>query len=173
MTYPVVHRAAALDLAFAPRRCRLRTSGARRSTRISPRGSARRRSGMAACWWRTIRSSPGRALRQLLRDRFASYLAWRDWGFPDPDVFSAPVIGALRCSDGAFILGEMSGHTANAGRIYFPAGNARSRRYPRWRGPISPATIAREVEEETGLTPARLSRRARTGIAWVGEGSLR
>src|ERR1700724_1413793 len=53
---------------------------------------------------------------------FASFLAWRDWGFPDTGVFNGFGMGALRCSDGAFVLGEMADHTANAGRIYFPAG---------------------------------------------------
>ncbi len=53
---------------------------------------------------------------------FASFLAWRDWGFPDRSVFNGFGMGALRCSDGAFVLGEMGQHTANAGRIYFPSG---------------------------------------------------
>ena len=58
---------------------------------------------------------------------FASFLAWRDWGFPDNSVFNGFGMGALRGSDGAFVLGEMAAHTANAGRIYFPSGHARSR----------------------------------------------
>ena len=53
---------------------------------------------------------------------FASFLAWRDWGFADKSVFNGFGMGALRGSDGAFVLGEMAAHTANAGRIYFPAG---------------------------------------------------
>ena len=53
---------------------------------------------------------------------FASFLAWRDWGFPDKEVFNGFGVGALRSSDGAFVLGEMGQHTANPGRIYFPSG---------------------------------------------------
>src|SRR3954452_24681368 len=53
---------------------------------------------------------------------FASFLAWRDWGFPGGGVFNGFGMGALRCSDGAFVLGEMGDHTANAGRVYFPSG---------------------------------------------------
>src|ERR1700758_2964274 len=46
---------------------------------------------------------------------FASVLAWRDWGFPDKGVFNGFGMGALRASDGAFVLGVMGEHTANAG----------------------------------------------------------
>ena len=83
---------------------------------------------------------------------FASFLAWRDWGFPDPDVFNGFGMGALRASDGAFVMGEMSHHTANAGRIYFPSGtpdldDVRD-------GTLDiPGSVAREIEEETGLLP--------------------
>src|SRR5579863_5444436 len=51
---------------------------------------------------------------------FADMLAWRDWGFPDREVFNGFGMGALRCTDGAFVLGEMAADTSNAGRIYFP-----------------------------------------------------
>jgi len=81
---------------------------------------------------------------------FASFLAWRDWGFPDRDVFNGFGMGALRSSDGAFVLGEMAQHTANAGRIYFPCGtpdpdDVRD-------GAVDVAgSVAREIFEETGL----------------------
>src|SRR3954469_7578782 len=52
---------------------------------------------------------------------FAGFLAWRDWGFPDKEVFNGFGMGALRCADGAFVLGVMGDHTANGGRIYFPS----------------------------------------------------
>jgi 8-oxo-dGTP pyrophosphatase MutT (NUDIX family) len=84
---------------------------------------------------------------------FASFLAWRDWGFPDREVFNGFGAGALRCADGAFVLGEMAQHTSNAGRIYFPSGTPDL-------DDISGATVdmagsvTREVAEETGLTSA-------------------
>jgi 8-oxo-dGTP pyrophosphatase MutT (NUDIX family) len=84
---------------------------------------------------------------------FASFLAWRDWGCPDKDVFNGFGMGALRCSDGAFILGEMGQHTANAGRIYFPSGTPDLDDIRE--GAVDMAgSVTREVEEETGLTPA-------------------
>src|SRR6516165_3411088 len=84
---------------------------------------------------------------------FASLLAWRDWGFPDSDVFNGFGMGALRCTDGAFVLGEMAGHTANAGRIYFPAGTPDLDDLKGGAVDIA-GSVVREVEEETGLTPA-------------------
>lgn len=84
---------------------------------------------------------------------FASFLAWRDWGFPDTSVFNGFGMGALRGSDGVFVLGEMAASTANVGRIYFPSGtpdldDVRD-------GTLDIAgSIVREVEEETGLTPS-------------------
>ena len=82
---------------------------------------------------------------------FASFLAWRDWGFPDRAVFDGFGMGALRASDGAFVMGEMAQHTANAGRIYFPSGTPDL-------GDVTdgvldiPGSVIRELEEETGLT---------------------
>jgi 8-oxo-dGTP pyrophosphatase MutT (NUDIX family) len=87
---------------------------------------------------------------------FASFLAWRDWGFADKSVFNGFGMGALRCSDGAFVLGEMAAHTANAGRIYFPAGTPDLDDLRDAAVDIA-GSVARETEEETGLTPADYS----------------
>jgi 8-oxo-dGTP pyrophosphatase MutT (NUDIX family) len=84
---------------------------------------------------------------------FASFLAWRDWGFPDSDIFNGFGMGALLSSDGAFVLGEMGGHTANAGRIYFPSGTPDLDDIRDGRVDIE-GSVARELEEETGLTAA-------------------
>jgi 8-oxo-dGTP pyrophosphatase MutT (NUDIX family) len=84
---------------------------------------------------------------------FASFLAWRDWGFPDNSVFNGFGMGALRGNDGAFVLGEMAGHTANAGRIYFPSGTPDLDDLRNGMVDIA-GSVAREVEEETGLTAA-------------------
>ena len=86
---------------------------------------------------------------------FASMLAWRDWGFPDPVVKNCFAMGALRASDGAFVLGVMAAHTANAGWIYFPAGvpdlsDVDGPRVDLGRG------LMREISEEPGLSAAEL-----------------
>ena len=84
---------------------------------------------------------------------FASFLAWRDWGFPDTAVFNGFGMGALRCADGAFVMGEMAPHTANAGRVYFPAGTPDPDDILGGHVDIA-GSVIREIEEETGLTPA-------------------
>jgi len=83
---------------------------------------------------------------------FASFLAWRDWGFPDASVFNGFGMGALCCADGAFVLGEMGQHTSNAGRIYFPSGTPDLDDIRDGTLDIS-GSVTRELEEETGLSP--------------------
>ena len=84
---------------------------------------------------------------------FASFLAWRDWKFPDQEIFDVFGMGALLGSDGAFVLGEMGAQNATAGRIYFPSGTPDLSDVRDGKVDIA-ASVAREVEEETGLTPA-------------------
>jgi 8-oxo-dGTP pyrophosphatase MutT (NUDIX family) len=87
---------------------------------------------------------------------FAEFLAWRDWNFPDPAVVNCFAMGALRASDGAYLLGVMSNHTANPGRIYFPAGTPDPDDV---RGETVDllGNVMREIAEETGLTAADFS----------------
>lgn len=92
---------------------------------------------------------------------FASFLAWRDWGFPDKAVFNGFGMGALRASDGAFVMGVMGPHTANAGRIYFPSGTPDPDDVRDGRLDI-PGSVIRELEEETGL----IARDYRTEAHW-------
>jgi 8-oxo-dGTP pyrophosphatase MutT (NUDIX family) len=81
---------------------------------------------------------------------FASMLAWRQWDFPDRQVRNCFAMGALRGSDGAFVLGVMAAHTANAGWIYFPAGVPDLSDVDGSRIDLG-KNLAREMDEETGL----------------------
>jgi 8-oxo-dGTP pyrophosphatase MutT (NUDIX family) len=83
---------------------------------------------------------------------YASFIAWRDWGFPDPTVRNCFSLGALRGVDGGFLLGVMSSHTLNAGKIYFPAGTPDPADIAEGMVDLA-GSIRREVAEETGLDP--------------------
>ena len=97
--------------------------------------------------------SGGRFSASYFEADFASFLAWRDWGFADKSVFNGFGMGALRSNDGAFVLGEMGRHTSNAGRIYFPSGTPDPDDISGGAVDIS-GSVVREVAEETGLTAA-------------------
>jgi 8-oxo-dGTP pyrophosphatase MutT (NUDIX family) len=85
-----------------------------------------------------------------LETDFASFIAWRDWGFPDQAVRNCFAMAALRSTDGAFLLGIMGNHTATAGQVYFAAGTPDP-------NDIAGETVdlergvMRELTEETGL----------------------
>lgn len=86
---------------------------------------------------------------------FASFLAWHAWGWPDTDVVNCFAQGALRSADGAFLMGQMGQHTANAGQIYFPSGTPDLSDIVGDNVDLD-GSVWREVGEETGLTPGDL-----------------
>jgi 8-oxo-dGTP pyrophosphatase MutT (NUDIX family) len=86
-----------------------------------------------------------------LETNFADFLAWRDVGFPDRSMRNCVSAAALRTADNAFILGRMGHHTANAGKVYFPAGTPDP-------GDVRPdgtvdlqGSMMRELTEEVGV----------------------
>jgi hypothetical protein len=90
-----------------------------------------------------------------LKTDYASFLSWMDWGHPDTATRDSFSQGALRSADGAYLLGVMGPHTANAGKIYFPAGTPDPSDVKGDKVDLT-ASVWREVEEETGLTAADL-----------------
>jgi 8-oxo-dGTP pyrophosphatase MutT (NUDIX family) len=98
----------------------------------------------------------------FLETDFASFVAWRDWGFPDTDVLNCFAMGALRASDGAYLLGVMGPQTVNAGKIYFPAGVPDRDDIVGDRVDLA-RNVRREMAEETGLGPDDY----RAGDHWV------
>jgi 8-oxo-dGTP pyrophosphatase MutT (NUDIX family) len=96
----------------------------------------------------------GTTLRgSCLQTDFASFMAWRDWGYPDPTMRNCFAHAALTAADGAFLLGEMGPHTANPGSIYFPGGTPDPSDLNDGRVDLE-ANLRRELTEETGLTAA-------------------
>lgn len=86
---------------------------------------------------------------------FASFLAWRDFGFPDATVRNGFALAALQGSDGGYVLGVMGAGTMNAGKIYFPGGTPDLNDVVGDRLDLE-ASVRRELQEETGLDPRDL-----------------
>jgi 8-oxo-dGTP pyrophosphatase MutT (NUDIX family) len=151
-TAPVIHRVTALDL-----RVELWTwpFAEQRRADIDAHFAAKQREKPKIWNGRVLLGrnpvfTAGRFSASYFEVDFASFLAWRDWGFPDREVFNGFGMGALRAADGAFVLGEMAEHTANAGRIYFPSGTPDLDDIKGSALDI-PGSVEREILEETGL----------------------
>jgi 8-oxo-dGTP pyrophosphatase MutT (NUDIX family) len=155
MTAPRIHRVTALDLRYEPWAWPFADQ---RSAEITAHFAQLQREKPAIWNGRVLLArdavfADGRLSASYFAVDFASLLAWRDWGFTDTTVINGFGMGALRCADGAFVLGEMAPHTSNAGRIYFPAGTPD---LDDIRGDTVDieGSVARELEEETGLAPS-------------------
>jgi hypothetical protein len=124
VSHATIHRVTTLDLKVEPWTWPFAVA---RSDEIAAHFAEQQRE-KSALWngrillGRDARFAGGHLSASYFETDFASLLAWRDWGFPDRAAFNGFGMGALRTADGAFVLGEMGTHTANAGRIYFPAG---------------------------------------------------
>ncbi len=82
---------------------------------------------------------------------YASFVAWRDWGYPDKQAFNIFGMPALKTSDGVLVFAEMAAHTLNAGKIYPPGGSLELRDVTD-RSEIDVERSMRiEVKEETGF----------------------
>ncbi|MBR0952433.1 NUDIX hydrolase [Bradyrhizobium canariense] len=155
MTSPVIHRVTTLDLAVRPivwpfaeeRRAEITAHFAEKQRERPKLWNGRVLLGRDAVF------TDGHLAATYFETDFASFLAWRDWGFPDKAVFNCFGMAALRSSDGAFVMGEMAQHTANAGRVYFPSGTPDLDDVRGDTLDIS-GSVVRELEEETGLTAA-------------------
>lgn len=106
----------------------------------------------------------GNVLRARFQETdYASFVAWRDWGWPDRAVYncfgSAVVVG----SDGALLYGRMGGGTLNAGLLYPPGGSLEPADADASGRVDVLASIDRELLEETGLD----ARAARRGVLLV------
>lgn len=153
-----IHRVARLETAYRPEKWDF---AKREATRID------------AHWARALLEKPrmfdGKVL--LLRDAeivagpdgdlmrggffdtsFRNFHAWLAFGAPGAGIHNCFAMAALRSSDGAYLLGEMSGHTMNAGQIYFAAGTPDRNDIFGDKVDLG-ASVSREMEEETGLAP--------------------
>jgi len=152
---PTIHRVTRLDLTLEPRRWAFAEE---RRAEITAYFLARQREIPQLWNGRVLLACDPNFASDCFSARyfetdFASFLAWRDWGCPDDTVFNGFGMGALRSSDGVFVVGEMAAHTANAGKVYFPSGTPDLDDLDGTTVDIA-GSVAREVTEETGLTIA-------------------
>ncbi|MEN3347636.1 MAG: hypothetical protein V7632_1271 [Bradyrhizobium sp.] len=155
MQAPVIHRVTALDLTLQRRQWPFADE---KRADIEAHFAAQQRAKPSLWNGRVLLGrdpvfSDGRLRANYFETDFASFLAWRDWGFPDREIFNGFGMGALLASDGAFVLGEMGDHTSNPGRVYFPSGTPDLDDISGDTVDIA-GSVLRELEEETGLTPA-------------------
>jgi 8-oxo-dGTP pyrophosphatase MutT (NUDIX family) len=94
---------------------------------------------------------------------YAAFLAWRDFGHPTGGVRNGFSMAALQAADGAFLLGVMGEHTANAGMIYFAAGTPDLDDVTDAGIVDLAGSVIRELVEETGLQPHEIE----VGEGWT------
>lgn len=110
--------------------------------------------------------------RRILRGaafeaEYKAFLAWRDFGMPDPDIANCFAMAALLSADGAFMLGRMNEHTANAGRVYFPAGTPDPDDVVGETIDLAGSAL-RELEEETGFGPHEVTPESTWSVVFDG-----
>lgn len=108
-----------------------------------------------------------RLAAELTVVRYAALNFWVSSGFPYAGAFNLFGAGLVVTKDGAVLLGEMAGHTANAEISYFPCGTPDPDDVVGDMLDVE-GSILRELEEETGLGAAHLRPAAQRWIAWDG-----
>ena len=122
MTSPPIHRVTTLDLAVKPwswpfaqaRRAEIDAHFAEKQREKPALWNGRVLLGRSPVF------SGERFSASYFETDFASFLAWRDWGFPDKGVFNGFGMGALLSQDGAFALGEMGQPPRTPAAFIFP-----------------------------------------------------
>ncbi|MDQ0503892.1 NUDIX hydrolase [Xanthobacter agilis] len=109
---------------------------------------------------RDHRFADGHLDGRVRRTTFASFLWWRDQGWPDLGMVNVFALAALEGADGAFLMGVMGAHTASAGRIYFPGGTPDLSDLTTDGHLDLAGSVWRELAEETGLAVADVTRDA-------------
>jgi len=88
---------------------------------------------------------------------FASFLYWREHGYPEAGVRDGFGSAVIRSAEGHVLYGRQTGGNVNAGLVYPPGGFIDPRDVRDGAIDID-ASIARELAEETGLAAGDLDR---------------
>jgi len=95
---------------------------------------------------------------RFLKTDYASFIAWRDWGWPDKTVNNCFGSAIVQSADGALLYGRMAGHTLNRGKIYPPGGSLEMKDVGADGRVDVLGSLVRELDEETGLKAADAER---------------
>ncbi|MGU9978881.1 NUDIX domain-containing protein [Phreatobacter sp. HK31-P] len=88
--------------------------------------------------------------------RFSQFLHYMRHGEPDGRSRNGFALAGLTSADGALVMGVMGGHTANAGKIYFPGGTPDLSDVVEGQVDLE-GSVRRELAEETGLAADEVS----------------
>ena len=98
-----------------------------------------------------VNAADGAFSASFIDANFASFIAWRDWGWPDKSVFNCFGSAGVVSGDGALIYGRMAPWTVSPGACY-PPGGSLDRGDVHKDGSVDIlGSIRRELFEETGL----------------------
>lgn len=95
---------------------------------------------------------------RFIKTDYASFVAWRDWGWPDKSVSNVFGSAIVHTADNALLYGRMASHTLNAGKIYPPGGSLEMRDVSVDGRVDVMGSLIRELAEETGLKAADAER---------------
>ena len=93
--------------------------------------------------------SPGQLEARYRRTSYATFLFWLDNREAMEGVHHIFSAASVICADDRIVMGRMASHTANAGRIYAPAGSLSDEDVIAGRVDFS-GNLLREFHEETG-----------------------
>ena len=95
--------------------------------------------------------SGGKLTARFAASDYASFVTWRDWGWPDAAARNCFGVAVVVSSDGALLYGIMDKATLNPGRSFPPSGSLEPRDVLADGIVDIAGSMQRELMEETGL----------------------
>jgi len=94
----------------------------------------------------------------FMETEFASFLYWKDSGYPEAGAFDGFGSALIRARGGEVLLARQRAGNVNAGLIYMPGGFIDPRDVTADGGVDIDASVSRELLEETGLSACEFKR---------------